>query len=82
MTIAEAIAELEANLKDVRFERLKAICTAFFGAPRIKGSHHIFKMKWPGDPRINIQNRGGKVAEYQVKQAIAALQRLSATKGQ
>jgi hypothetical protein len=38
MTIAEAIAELEANLKDVRFDRLKAICTAFL-APRALRVH-------------------------------------------
>lgn len=82
MTIHEAIAELEANPKNVRFERLKTICIAFFGAPRIKGSHHIFKMRWFGDPRINIQDRGGNVAEYQVNQAIAALQRLAATQPQ
>jgi hypothetical protein len=77
MTIFEAIAELETSPKNIRFDRLKAICTAFFGEPRVKGSHHIFRMRWPGDPRINIQDRGGKVAEYQVKQAIAALQRLA-----
>jgi hypothetical protein len=40
------------------------------------GSHNaIFKMPWSGDPRINLQNKNGKAKPYQVKQAIAAIDR-------
>lgn len=74
-TIAEYIAELEKG--NVRFARLRSICETFFGPPRVPGSHHIFKMPWAGDPRINIQEgSGGKAKDYQVKQVIAALTKL------
>jgi hypothetical protein len=33
----------------------------------------VFKMPWPGDPRINIQSSKGNAKAYQVKQAIAAI---------
>jgi hypothetical protein len=32
-------------------------------------------MPWSGDPRINLQNKNGKAKPYQVKQAIAAIDR-------
>ncbi len=77
MTIDEAIEELNTQ-SSVRFARLLLICEIFFGPPRIKGSHHIFKMPWPGDPRINLQkSKGGKAKAYQVQQVISALYRLS-----
>lgn len=33
-------------------------------------------LPWAGDPRINIQNDGGKARAYQVKQALLAIDRL------
>jgi hypothetical protein len=32
-------------------------------------------MPWPGDPRVNIQNDRGKAKPYQVRQALAAIDR-------
>jgi hypothetical protein len=26
----------------------------FFGEPRKSASHRVFRMPWPGDPRINL----------------------------
>jgi predicted RNA binding protein YcfA (HicA-like mRNA interferase family) len=75
MTIEEALSEL-TNPKDVRFQRALRICETFFGAPRVRGSHHIFKMPWPGDPRINLQRDGSKVKPYQVRDIVRALERL------
>lgn len=44
------------------------------GHSRIKkGSHRVYKMPWPGDPRINIQNHKGKAKIYQVKQVLKAI---------
>jgi hypothetical protein len=72
----EIIAELSAS-GDVRFSRLLAVCEVYFGKPRIRGSHHVFKMPWSGDPRINLQeDKGGVAKNYQVRQVIRALQRL------
>lgn len=75
MNIEDALDELE-NQEDVRFQRLKTICETFFGDPRVKGSHHIFKTPWSGDPRINLQNEKGQAKPYQVRQVIQALRKL------
>ena len=41
------------------------------------GSHTVFKTPWQGDPRINLQDDGGKAKPYQVKQVLAALDKLN-----
>ncbi len=76
--LSKVLAELEANVRNIRFERLVTICTAFFGEPRVTGSHHIFKMPWAGDPRINIQRdrHSGKAKAEQVRAVIEALKKL------
>jgi hypothetical protein len=38
--------------------------------------HRIYKTIWQGDPRINIQNHKGKAKAYQVKQVLAAIEKL------
>lgn len=62
----------------IYFTELANVCRHYFGEPRIVGSHHIFKMPWAGDPRINIQNDKNKAKAYQVRQVLAALDRLAA----
>ena len=66
-----------SNPKNVKFTDLLRICRNRFGEPRIVGSHHIFKMPWQGDPRINIQKLGKHAKPYQVKQVISAVTRLA-----
>lgn len=62
---------------NVSFSDLKRVCEEYFGKPRqTGGSHLIFKTPWPGDPRINIQNSGGKAKAYQVRQVLAAIEKL------
>ncbi len=62
---------------NIRFSDLKKVCVEFFGPPRQTGtSHAIFKTPWPGDPRVNIQNDGGKAKAYQVRQVLLAIDRL------
>jgi len=80
MKIAETIAELEKGKSSTRFSSLVKICEEFFGPPRIKGSHHIFKTPWPGDPRLNLQSDKGKAKPYQVEQVIAALKKIEKLK--
>jgi len=59
--LAKILAELRRNPKNVRFADLLLVCRHFFGEPRSHGtSHYVFKMPWPGDPRVNIQDKGGK----------------------
>ena len=76
MSLDEALKALEDAKANLRFRELLAICTRFFGEPRIRGSHHIFKTPWPGDPRINVQVDSGKAQPYQVQQVIRALKKL------
>lgn len=66
--------------KDIRFSELVRVCEEHFGKPRqTGGSHLIFKMPWPGDPRVNLQNDKGKAKAYQVRQVLLAIDKL--TKG-
>lgn len=81
MTIAETIEKLEKERTSTRFIFLVKVCTTYFGDPRIKGSHHIFKTPWPGDPRVNLQTDKAKAKPYQVDQVIAALRKLAADAG-
>lgn len=64
---------------EVTFPDLASVCRQYFGEPRIKGSHHIYKTPWAGDPRINIQNDKGKAKTYQARQVLAALDKLRET---
>ena len=66
--------------QNVSFRDLLKECEKHFGKPRIKGSHHIFKMPWPGDPRINIQKDGKMAKPYQVRMVKRALEKLEEQK--
>jgi hypothetical protein len=54
------------------------VATHFFGKPRQKGtSHSVWKMPWPGDPRVNLQgSKDGNAKSYQVRQLLDAIDRL------
>jgi hypothetical protein len=79
--IEELIAELRENPANVRFSDLVKICDHYFGTARQKGtSHRVYKTPWPGDPRVNIQKgKGGKAKAYQVRQVLAAIDKLEGT---
>lgn len=67
---------MRLNPRDVRFDELAAVCVAYFGEPRQSGSSHlVFETPWAGDPRVNIQNDGGKAKRYQVVQVLQAIER-------
>lgn len=78
--VDELLAEMRANPANVRFADACKVATHFFGPPRSKGSHHVWKMPWAGDPRINLQDGGGKAKAYQVRQVVQAVDRLSEEK--
>jgi hypothetical protein len=58
------------------------VLTHFFGEPRQNGTRHkVWRMPWPGDPRVNMQaGEGGKAKPYQVRQVVAAVDLLLAQK--
>jgi hypothetical protein len=68
--------EAMRNGSEVAFVDLYNVCRHYFGEPRVNGSHHIFKTPWPMDPRVNIQNAGGKSKRYQVRQVVQAIDKL------
>lgn len=46
------------------------------GRPRHQGtSYRVYKTPWSGDPRVTIQNKGGKAGAYQVRQVLKAIER-------
>jgi len=74
--IDKSLHDARANPADVRFTDLRKLCEHFFGTPRRSGSHLVFKTPWPADPRVNIQDRRGKAKPYQVRQVLAAIDKL------
>ena len=59
---------------NVRFADACKVADYFFGPPRhVDGSHRIWKMNWAGDPRVNMQDDGGKAKPYQVRQLLEAI---------
>jgi hypothetical protein len=76
-SIEDLLAAMRANPSGIRFTDACRVATHHFGAPRTKGSsHHVWKMPWPGDPRVNLQRgEGGKAKAYQVRQLIQAIAR-------
>ena len=76
MEIQSVIEELLRNPEGVRFVELAKICDFFFGEPRQRASHRVYRTPWPRDPRINIQNAKGMAKPYQVRQVIKALEKL------
>ncbi len=67
------------NPSGIRFTDLRLVCEYYFGEPRRSGgSHCVFRTPWPGDPRVNIQNHKGRAKAYQVRQVLAAIEKLEA----
>jgi len=76
--VAKAEAKMRENPSKVDFADLEAVCREYFGIPRqTGGSHMVFKMPWAGDPRVNIQKKGNQAKAYQVRQVLAAIDKLN-----
>jgi len=73
--LADIVRQMKNSPDNVRFADLCTVCDHYFGSARQRGSsHRIYKTPWQGDPRINIQNDKGKARNYQVKQALKAIE--------
>ena len=74
--VDEIVADMSAG-REIHFSDLVKVCDHYFGKPRQRGtSHHVYKMPWSGDPRVNIQNAKGKAKPYQVRQVLKAIAKL------
>ncbi len=81
-SIEDILAKMRRNPKGIHFNELAKVCDQFFGKPRKSGtSHRVYKTPWPGNPRVNIQNSGGKAKAYQVRQVLLAIDRLEIDDG-
>jgi len=79
MKVTDLVEAMRQNPKNVRFSDAVKVATHYFGEPRQKGtSHCVWKMPWPGDPRVNLQDDHGKAKAYQVKQLLVAIDRKGA----
>jgi hypothetical protein len=78
--IQKRLADIRSNPKSVSFSDALAVAEHYFGEPRVSGSHHVFKTPWPGDPRINLQKAKSGAKPYQVRQLLAAIDKLMALK--
>lgn len=77
--IKDIVAKMRRNPKGIRFGDLRKVCDSYFGEPRQQGSSHcIYKIPWPGNPRVNIQNDKGMAKAYQVRQVLKAIDQLEA----
>lgn len=75
--IKKLVARLKRNPQNVNFIDLVKVCSHYFGEPRQQGtSHYVYKTPWYGDPRINIQEKNGKAKVYQIKQLLAAIEKI------
>lgn len=67
---------MKQNPVGVRFSDACRVADHFFGEPTQRGtSHRIWKMPWPGNPRVNMQDDKGKAKAYQVRQLLEAVER-------
>ena len=75
--VAELVAQMSKNPREVWFSTLCKVCDHYFGEARQKGaSHRVYKTPWQGDPRVNIQEKRGMAKPYQVRQVLRAIERL------
>ena len=75
--VERLVEQMRANPAGVRYADLAKVCDHYFGDPRQQGSsHRVYRMPWQGDPRVNIQDDHGKAKPYQVRQVLAAIQKL------
>lgn len=76
-SIEKILMRMRDQPKSVRFADLAKVCAHYFGPPRQSGtSHQVYRMPWSGDPRVNIQNDHGRAKAYQVRQVLAAIEKL------
>lgn len=75
--VEKVLAQMRSSATGIRFADLAKMCDHYFGEPRQQGtSHRVYRMPWQGDPRVNIQDDHGKAKPYQVRQVLAAIEKL------
>jgi hypothetical protein len=77
--VDKLVEGMRQSQQNVAYRDLYRVYEHYFGSPRQDGtSHAVFRMPWPGDPRVNIQNDRGKAKAYQVRQVLRAIDKKEA----
>lgn len=80
-SVAKLLEAMRNAQTNVRYADLVKVCTHYFGEPRQnKTSHAKFATPWQGEPYVNIQNKNGQAKPYQVRQALASIEKLEGGK--
>jgi len=81
-SMSKTLTKMREAPQNVRYAELATVCEHFFGKPRQQGSSHaVYRTPWQGDPRVNIQaGEAGKAKPYQIRQVLAAIDRLEGIK--
>ena len=75
--IADILRDMRSNPAGVSFADAMRVARHFFGEARNSGSHHVFKTRWPENPRVNLQKaEGNKAKAYQIRQLLQAIEKL------
>jgi len=73
---------MRSNPAGIAFADAMKIAEYYFGKARNSGSHRMFKTRWPGNPRVNLQKGdGNKAKAYQVRQLLQAIEKLEGLQG-
>ena len=76
--INRLVTQLEDQPQTASFSDLAKVCDYYFGRPSQKSvSQLVYRTPWQKDPYVNIQNKQGKAALYQVKRVLVAIAQLS-----
>lgn len=76
-SVQKLVAALRNSQTNVRYADLFNVCTHYFGKPRQeRTSHAKFETPWGGEPYVNIQSKNAQAKPYQVKQVLAAIDKL------
>lgn len=75
--VERLILAMRRNPAGVRFADLERVCRHYIGEPRQRrSSHQVYRTPWRSDPRVNIQDHHGQAKPYQVRQVLAAIDKL------
>ena len=77
-TVRGLVTAMRRSPTSVRFDDLEKVCEHYFGKPRHEESpHKVNRTPWSGDSRVNVQNDKGMAKAYQVKQVLAAIEKIT-----
>ncbi len=76
--INRLIAQIEDNPEAASFSDLAKVCDYYFGRPSLKSVDQlVYRTPWQKDPYLNIQNKQGRAAFYQIKRILVAIAKLA-----